>query len=185
VKALKMQLRMSARVLAAAGALALATVLSSCGFDNATDRVYTPAAGVNDRDANVDVLGAVVVSAQKGSGTFIASFANNDQEKPATVSSLAGAGKDADVQVDPFPPIQIDPGQLVNLAIDGGIVVSGPKIASGDFVTLAIGLGDGETVEMDVPIMPPCNEYAGLDHSGDGSGAIAECTVESPDTAEH
>ena len=83
-----MQLRMSARVLAAAGALALATALSSCGFDYATDRVYTPGAGPNDRDGQVDVLGAVVVSGQDGSGTLVASFANNDPDNSATVSSM-------------------------------------------------------------------------------------------------
>lgn len=179
-----MQLRMSARVLVAAGALALATVLSSCGFDYATDRVYTPGAGVNDRDAMVDVLGAVVVSAQDGSGTFIASFANNDQENTATVSSLAGAGDDTSVQVDSFQPIQVDPGQLVNLATDGGVVLTGDQVRSGGFVTLEIGFGDGESAQLDVPVVPPCREYEGLDESGDGSGATASCTVESPDASE-
>jgi hypothetical protein len=183
VKALKMQLRMSARVLAAAGVLALATVLSSCGFDYATDRVYTPGAGVNDRDASVDVLAAVVVSAEEGSGTFIASFANNDQEDSATVTSVAGAGESSDVQVDSFQPIQIAPGQLVNLATDdAGIVISGDSIEAGDFVTLEIGFGDGDSVQLDVPILPPCHEYEGLDKSTDSSGAD-ECTVESPDTS--
>lgn len=180
-----MQLRMSARVLAAAGALALATTLSSCGFDYATDRVYTPGAGVNDRDAMVDVLGAVVVSAQDGSGTFIASFANNDQENAATVSSLAGTGDDTSLQVDSFQPIQIDPGQLVNLATDGGVVVTGDQVRPGGHVMVEIGFGNGETAELDVPIVPPCYEYEGLDKSGDGSGATESCTVESPDTAEH
>ncbi len=178
-----MQLRMSARVLAAAGALALATVLSSCGFDYATDRVYTPGAGVNDRDASVDVLAAVVVSAAPGSGTFIASFANNDQEHSATVTSVAGAGTSAGVQVDSFEPIEIAPGQLVNLATDdAGIVISGDLIEAGGFVTLEIGFGDGDSVQVDVPIVPPCNEYEGLDKSTDASGAD-ECTVETPDAS--
>ena len=179
-----MQLRMSARVLAAAGALALATALSSCGFDYATDRVYTPGAGVNDRDASVDVLGAVVVSAQDGSGTFVASFANNDQENTATVSSIAGGGADTAVQAKDFKPIDIDPGQLVNLATDGDVVLTGDPIEPGAFVTLEIGFGDGSNVEMDVPVVPPCHEYEGLDQSGDGSGASEECTVESPAAGE-
>ena len=55
----------------AATALALASTLSSCGFDHATDRVYTPAAGPLDRDATVDVLSAVIVSKAPGAGTFI------------------------------------------------------------------------------------------------------------------
>ena len=85
VKALKMQLRRSARLLTATGALVLAaSALTSCGFDYATDRVYTPGAGTNDRDGSVDVLGAVVVSAEDGSGTLVASFSNDDETAPAT-----------------------------------------------------------------------------------------------------
>ena len=180
-----MQLRMSARVLAAAGALALATALSSCGFDYATDREYTPGAGPNERDASVDVLGAVVVSAEPGSGTFVASFANNDQDDSASVDSLSGTGEDSDLDVDDFRSIDIDPGQLVNLAAEGGIVVSGDQVASGDFVSLEIGFGDGETVEMQIPVVPPCYEYEGLDESEGAPATSDECTVEPPETGEH
>ena len=67
-----------------------APVLTSCGFDYATDRIYTPATGVNNREASVDVLGAVIVSAEEGSGIFVASFANNSTEEPATVEALEG-----------------------------------------------------------------------------------------------
>ena len=45
--------------LALTGAMLAVPALSSCGFNKATDRVYTPAAGVNDQDTKVDVLGAV------------------------------------------------------------------------------------------------------------------------------
>ena len=61
----------------AAAVVALAAPLSSCGFDYATDRVYTPASGANNREGEVDVLSAVVVSAAEGSGTFVASLSNN------------------------------------------------------------------------------------------------------------
>ena len=179
-----MQPRLSARVLAAAGALALAAALSSCGFDYATDRVYTPAAGVNDRDAMVDVLGAVIVSAQDGSGTFIASFANNDTEKAATVTSIEGSGDDSDVKASDFEPIEVPAGGLVNLATDGGVVLTGDQVTSGAFIELTIGLSTGEDVDVDVPVVPPCHEYEGLDESGDGSSAEENCTVESPDAGE-
>ena len=59
-----MHLRRS--LVAAASALALASTLSSCGFDYATDRVYTPAAGPIDRDATVDAN--VVMT---GTGDFV------------------------------------------------------------------------------------------------------------------
>ena len=112
-----MQLRRSARLLAAAGALLLAApVLSSCGFDYATDRVYTPGAGTNDQDAEVDVLGAVVVSAEDGSGTLITSFSNNDADEPATVDLDRRRRRRRRLTVGDFDPIEIPAGGLVNLA---------------------------------------------------------------------
>ncbi len=175
-----MQLRTSARALAAVGVLALATTLSSCGFDYATDRVYTPAAAVNQRDASVDVLGAAIVSAQPGSGTFIASFSNNDQTDPGTVTAIAGAGDASSVTVNDFSPITVDPGALVNLVNEKPITVSGDAVKAGAFLTLNVSFGDGESVQMDVPVYPPCNEFEGLDKSGSGSTTSDECTIETP-----
>jgi len=61
----------------AAGALVLALpTLAACG-DFATDKVYTPAPGANDRAGDVDVLNAVIVATQDGHGTFLATFSNN------------------------------------------------------------------------------------------------------------
>ena len=187
-----MQLRPPTRKLALAlGSLVLAApVLTSCGFNYATDRIYTPAEGVNNRDASVDVLGAVVVSAQPGSGTFIASFANNDQDDPATVESLRGAGDDADLQVDEFDPIEIPAGGLVNLATEGGIPVH-DDFEAGDFLTLVVTFGDGESVEMDVPTVTDCEDYEGLDtsaesasgHPSSSSSAESDEQCEAPDAS--
>ena len=61
----------------AAGALVLALpTLAACG-DFATDKIYTPAPGANDRTGEVDVLNAIIVATQDGHGTFLASFSNN------------------------------------------------------------------------------------------------------------
>jgi hypothetical protein len=192
-----MPLRQSARLLAAAGALLLAApVLTSCGFDYATDRDYTPGAGTNDRDALVDVLAAVVVSGQEGSGTFIASFANNVEDKEATVTGITGTvtqhgedGKDAtsDLTVDSFSPITIPAGGLVNLADDGGVAITG-DFQAGDFLDLTITFGDGSSVTQEVPTYTSCGDYEGLDTSGASSSASPTastsedpCAIESPD----
>ena len=74
--------------LASAGALVLAAVtLSSCGFNYATDKVYTPAEGVNNRDSRVDVLNAAIVATEDGKGTFVASLSNNETPTSRTASS--------------------------------------------------------------------------------------------------
>lgn len=173
-----MHLRPSARLLAVGGALALATVLSSCGFDYATDRVYTPAAGANDHSQDVDVLGAVVVSGQDGSGTFIASFASNDEAdlESATVESLAGTGDTPDLTFDEFEPIEIPPGQLVNISGDG-IGVFG-DFGPGGYVDLAIDFGNGQTAVMEVPVVAPCDEFEGLDTSVPASDDTYVCDIE-------
>lgn len=180
-----MQLRHSARLLAAAGALVLAApVLSSCGFDYASDRDYTPGAGINDRDALVDVLGAVVVTAQPDSGTFVASFANNKEDEAATVSAIEGAGDDASLEFAHFDPIEIPAGGLVNLATDDqGIKVTG-TFEAGYSVDVTITFGDGEKVDMTVPTVASCNEYAGLDRTADAADASEQCEAETA-PAEH
>ncbi len=165
----------------AAGALVLTAtpVLTACGFNYATDRVYTPAAGVNNRDASVDVLGAVIVSAQDDAGTFIASFANNNADQEATVQSLSGSG-DTPVQADTFSPVTIPAGGLVNLAIDGGFRVTG-TFKAGDFVPVTITFGNGQRVDMNVPVVTDDGNYAGLDTSGSSSSASpSESPSESP-----
>ena len=89
-----MQLRRSFALTAAALALT-APALTSCGFDYATDRYYTPANGANNRDGVVDVLGAVVVSTEPGSGTFVASLSNNSTTEATSFTELGateGAG---------------------------------------------------------------------------------------------
>lgn len=147
----------------ALGGLLLATpALTACGFNYATDRVYTPAAGANNRDASVDVLGAVVVSSQDNSGTFIATLSNNDQEKAATFDSLAGAEGNT-VQVGDFAPVTIPPGGLVNLAVEGGVPLSG-AFKAGEFIPVTLSFG-GEEVALKVPVVLDDGIYDGLDAS--------------------
>ena len=154
-----MHLRRSLALLS--GAILLAAPLSSCGFDPATNRINTIAAGTSDRDESVDVLGAVVVSSEPGSGTFIASFVNNSTTEPASVDAMDSDG-DVSVQAADFP-IEIDPGSIVNLALDDqGVPVEG-EFEAGDVVPLNVQIGGGDTIELDVPVVPNCREWEGLD----------------------
>jgi len=173
-----MLLRRNIALTASALVLAATPVLTSCGFNYATDRVYTPAAGVNNRDASVDVLAAVVVSAQDDSGTFIASFANNNVDKDATVESLAGAEGNT-LQPGSFSPITVPAGGLVNLATDGGIPISG-TFTAGDFLPVTITFGDGERVIMKVPVVRADGDYAGLDDSASSGSTSGASDTASP-----
>src|SRR3546814_18065874 len=73
-------------------ALPLGAALTSCGFDYPTDRVNTIAAGTNDREASVDVLGARILATADGTGRLIGSFANHGDGPASLVSVTSEAG---------------------------------------------------------------------------------------------
>ena len=149
----------------AAAVLALAVPLSSCGFDYATDREYDVNSGATNRDGDVDVLSAVVVSAAEGSGTFIASFSNNLPDEEQTFTGVAGA-EGATVTAAEFEPITIDGGGLVNLADPAaGIVLTG-DFGPGNVVPLSIDFGNGERISLNVPVVSNETGYwEGMDAS--------------------
>ena len=147
----------------AIGLLLLAGPLSACGFDNATDRINTITNGTNNRDASVDVLGAVIVSAQDGSGTFIASFVNNDVDKSNTVDDIIGTDQEQQVTAKGFKPITVDKNSLVNLATSSTPVKLTGQFTVGDYVPLRISFGSGESVEVKVQVVTNCGYYEGLD----------------------
>jgi hypothetical protein len=167
-----MQPRRSIRVVAVALVLAL-PLLSSCGFDRRTNMIYTPAAGTDYREGQVNVLSAVVVSAQPASGTFIATLSNTSPEEPATFEGLSGAAEWQDLQVDDVDPIELPPRGYVNLADEGGVHIAG-DFTPGQIMSLTLSFDSGDSVTMKVPVVYACDEYAGLDTSSGSPTASAE-----------
>jgi hypothetical protein len=163
-----MQTRRSLRLVAGALVLAL-PLLGSCGFGKATEKVYTPGAGTNYRDGDVDVLSAVIVAAQPGSGTFVASLSNNSSTEAFQLSGVAGAGEWSDLTVEPSDlSIDIPARGFVNLVNEDPINVSG-DFGAGQVAELTLTFDSGDTVTMDVPIVFACDAYEGLDQSQTGS----------------
>lgn len=141
--------------------------LSSCGFDYATDRPYTPGAGTINRESDVDVLSAVIVASQDDSGTLVASLANGTDEE-ATLEQVEGANG-TPVQGD-FEPVTIPPNGLVNLAEEGQVHVSG-DFSVGEMLEVTLTFGDGSEATMRIPVVRACGFYEGLDTSSGGATA--------------
>ncbi len=142
-------------------------VLSSCGFDDATDRVYTPGASTNNRDATVDVLGAAIVAARPGSGTLVAGLSNAADE-PITLTSVSAEG----IRIPGFEPVEV-PGHdgWVDLR-EADVHLTG-EVEAGAMVPMTLEFDNGETVELTVPTMTNCGDFEGVDTSKP-SGAAAE-----------
>jgi hypothetical protein len=159
VKAVNVSIRRS--VAAAAVALTV-PLLSSCGanFNAPTDQVYTPGVGTNDRSGNVDVLNAMIVSGEDGSGTVIAGLVNNVSDTPDELTGVAGAGDDAPIGVDSGDQIEIPADGFVQLADTGSISATGTQIQPGHFIELTFSFEHAESVNIEVPVVANTEEFS-------------------------
>jgi len=146
-----------------AGALVLAVpTLSSCGFNYATDHIYTPSAGTDIRTSRVDVLNAVVVASEDNVGAFVATFSNNDAKEADKVTDIAGGVDDPSLASVGMKPITVPPGGYVNLATNHrGITLTG-DFKPGDFVTVTIDFATAASVTFLVPVVKDEGPYDGL-----------------------
>ncbi|WP_426246033.1 hypothetical protein [Nocardioides sp. LHG3406-4] len=177
-----MPLRKPATSRTLVGAILLSAALStSCGFNMATDRYYTPTNGANDRSGVVDVLSAMVVSGESGEGVFIASLSNNSTTKAVELDGIAST-KQETLSAPEVTPVEIAPGALVNLAeSETPISVTG-DFEAGYFVPVEVSFSNGETASMKVPVVVNCGIYS--DISGVPAGP-EDCPVAEVPEGEH
>lgn len=135
--------------------LLLAATTASCGFDYATDRVYTPADGVNNRDGEVDVLNAVVVWNGEGKGRFLASLVNNSLEAPDQLTALTG-----DVEAEKVPTAEIPLGGILNLASTPTPIDVTGEFAEGDMVTVTLDFENADSATLEIPVVAARDQYA-------------------------
>jgi hypothetical protein len=149
----------------AAAAIALAAPLTSCGFDNATEREYNVNSAAEEREGTVDVLNAVIVSAAEGSGTFVASLSNNDEAEEQSLTGISG-GEGTTLEAADFEPVAVPPNGLVNLAEPPADIVVTGDFTAGDFIPMSVDFGNGERISFNVPVVPDDSGYwEGMDAS--------------------
>ncbi len=172
----------------AIGALLLAApVLTSCGFDYATDRVNDITAGHTNRDTDVDVLNALIVAGQPGSGTLIGMLVNNNDgaDDDIELTSVTSGPDDTEAQ---FEPLTVPAGGSAQLQ-DAGIRIEGTFEAGNVYdVTLTFGDGGEVEVELPVPVVTECGQYEGFDDArgaGRASGEAYSCETEDAPEQSH
>ena len=146
------------RRLAAASLAVLLPGLGACGFGAQTNQVYQPAVGANVQGEAVDVLNAVVVSEDEGSGTFVASLVNTSLEDDDQLTGITGN----DVQVELSEPVDLRSDDIVNLADAGVALVTGDRIAPGLYTRLTLEFASGQQTEVNVPIVAQEQEFADI-----------------------
>lgn len=152
-----------------AGALVL---LTSCGFDLATDQPYNPGEGTNDQSGDVEVLSALIVAAQPNEGTVVVTLVNGTGDEQS-LTAIAGT----DLEVTDFDPITVPGESYVNLADDGGVTVTG-DFDAGQFLPLTFTFESGQTTSFDVPVVTACDSYEGLDLTEGSENIPYDCDPE-------
>lgn len=144
----------------AIASLLLAPTLGACGFSVQTDQVYQAAVGADERDSNVDVLNAVIVSNGSGQGTFAGSLVNNTGTEDAIEEVTADSG----VKVVSGGPVVVPAYGLVNLSESlepsGSIalVLDGESVAAGGYVTLTFTFKSADPVTVRTPVVDATGE---------------------------
>jgi hypothetical protein len=138
----------------AIAALLLAPVLTACGFNEQTDQVYQAAVGVNDRSGAVDILNALVVSGQDGSGTFAGTLVNTASEDDR-LDSLTGTDVVAIRRT-----VDVPAGGTALLADSGILTLTGDVIKPGSYVELTFAFNNGQSTTMKVPVVAATGDYA-------------------------
>lgn len=175
--------------LLATGALAFsAPALAACSTDMPTDKVYNQAVGTNERHASsIDVLNAMIVSNESGTGTFITTLVNNDNKVTGEDSKQRLTGLSVKVpdpatdNPDDFAVVEIDvPRGLEivageNLVLsergEGGIKIEGEfpddTIEPGYYAEVTLTFDNAPAVTLEVPVVTNCGYHEGEDGEPD------------------
>jgi hypothetical protein len=144
------------RALAVAGLVVVAApLLSSCGFNEATNRPNTIANAGYYIYGDIHVLGARIIAPSDGTGTFVATIAATAQADSTKLTGLSGDG----VTAGQFDPIEVPSGTAVNLFTRGGIPVTG-GFKAGDSVPVTLTFDNGDSINVDAVVVKQCHEYA-------------------------
>jgi hypothetical protein len=183
---------LSRKLALAAGLVCVATpVLSSCGFDYATDRPNVIAnGGFAQSGTGMRVLATRIVADTSNQGVFIATLALNPTANPAvayrTAPKLTGLAARTDspytLTAAKFAPITVTSTGAVNMAEAGvgGIPVTG-DFKAGSMVPVTLTFSDGEEISVQTPVVTQCHEFESVAPQASGKpSASTDATAEEP-----
>lgn len=187
---------LSRKLALAAGLVCVATpVLSSCGFDYATDRPNVIAnGGFAQSGTGMRVLATRIVADTSNQGVFIATLALNPTANPAvayrTAPKLTGLAARSDspytLTASKFTPVAVTSTGAVNMADEGvgGISVTG-DFKAGSMVPVTLTFSDGEEISVQTPVVTQCHEFESVAPqvgrgTASSSASASESTSEEP-----
>ncbi len=159
----------STRLLTSVAAVA-AFGLGGCagtGVDAQTNAQYQPAIGANVRTGAVQLFNALAVDNGNGTATFSASVLNTTTEPAKLTGATARTSTGAPVKAIIAPAI-VGAGRMFDTGKPGALVLSSPKLTSGDYVTVKLNFSGGNSVKVDAPVVSRNATYEGVANAPGG-----------------
>lgn len=130
-------------------------VLSACGtsFGAQTNQQYQPGIGANlrDKDAPVEIYGALFVENGDGTATFSGTFLTHDDDRALeSVQVTSSEGTSAEAVL--AEPLELPAEVLVPVGEDGKIIVENEDLRAGYYASVTFTLASGDQVSLNVPI---------------------------------
>ena len=149
----------------AAALLLSVSALSACAAA-ATNEVYNPTEGVNNRDGEVKVLHALVVSDGKDGGRLVAGLVNDNDEEPDTLTGVTVAdGGSAQVELgDGETEIPAD--GLLQLAGEDAAQVLVKGVEAGGYVRVTFSFQNADDATLNVPVVAASDDFADVEVPG-------------------
>jgi len=146
---------------------ALATALvagCSASFDAQTNQIYQSGIGSNNRDGDVYVLDALVVTDGTGLGTISAALVNEVLRADALVAVTADSPTGNRVRgMILSQEVRLPSQQLVQLSNTGDVILSAVKpLNVGGSITVTFTFRNAAAVTLDLPIVMNTGDFAGV-----------------------
>ena len=150
----------SRRLRGAVAALGL-LLAAGCGanFDAQTNKIYQPAAGVNDQEGQVHAFNVLVVHSE-GRGTLIGALLNKAARSDALVA-VTGRSERSDLTAEiDGSQLDLPPDQLAQIGDDGAVSISGEGLTLGASVEITLRFQNAGPVTVEVPVVARTGDYA-------------------------
>lgn len=157
------QLFPSARLIAsvaAAAAIGL-TGCSGTGVDAQTNAQYQAGVGANVRVGAIQLYNALAVDNGNGSATFSAAVLNRTTDAVRLTGATAKMSDGGAVKATVTPTI-VGAGDMRDTGKSGALVLTGKKVAAGDYVTVKLSFSGGNNVTVDAPVVARSSIYEGV-----------------------
>jgi hypothetical protein len=138
--------------------------LTGCvsGFQDQTNALYQPAAGITNRGHDVYVLDALVVTDGKGHGTLVGTLIDMAKTADSLQGVAAVDNSGQVIQTKLASPVPLPPQQAVKLETNATVRLTGTGLMAGYYIKITFTFANAAPLVMSIPVVPDGPDYTSI-----------------------